>query len=125
MKHFLVLLLALIACTYLQAQEQLPDMSLFETYRHVEDNDTLPYRLYRSRKADTMMEALPVLIFHGMLDEVVRPSRSQQMYAALKVVGNEDAVIVTYPELGHVCWDEAFSMPGLFKWMFGKKKGLR
>jgi len=26
--------------------------------------------------------------------------------------------------LPHECWDEAFSTPGLFKWMFDKKNGL-
>ena len=258
MKHFLLLLLALMAGTYLQAQEQLPDTSLFASYYHIEGNDTLPYRLYRSEKADTMTEALPLVlflhgagergndnymqlkhcikyfledtitsrypfllmvpqcpdgkrwvntdwslsehtmdsvptvelfgvmtvldglvdvgavdstrvyicgismggygtwdalqrwpekfaaaivicgggdtayahamksipfyIFHGMLDRAVMPSRSIQMYNALKEVGNEEAILVTYPELGHVCWDAAFSTPGLFKWLFGKRR---
>ena len=258
MKHFLLLLLALMAGTYLQAQEQLTDISLFEAHHHIEGNDTLPYRLCRSEKADTKAKALPlviflhgagergndncmqlkhcinyfledtvtsrypfllmvpqcpndrrwvntdwsllehtmdsvptielscvmtvvdslincgavdasrvylagismggfgvwdalqrwpdrfaaaiaicgggdpayahamknipVYIFHGMRDETVMPLRSLQMYKALKDVGNEEAVLVTYPELGHGCWDEAFSTPGLFKWLFEKKK---
>ncbi len=258
MKHFLLLLLALMASTYLQAQEQLPDMSLLEARRHIEDNDTLPYRLYRSQKADTMTEALPLVIFlhgagergndncmqlkhcikyflndtvtghypfllmvpqcpedkrwvntdwslpehtmdsvpttelrgvmavldslidvgavdstrvyicgismggfgtwdalqrwpekfaaaipvcgggdptyaeamkdipfyifHGLQDGIVMPSRSMQMYDALREVGNTKVVLVTYPDLGHGCWDEAFSTPGLFKWLFGKRR---
>ena len=258
MKHFLLLLLALMASTYLQAQEQLPDMSLLEARRHIEGNDTLPYRLYRSQKADTMTEALPLVIFlhgagergndncmqlkhcikyflndtvtghypfllmvpqcpedkrwvntdwslpehtmdsvpttelrgvmavldslidvgavdstrvyicgismggfgtwdalqrwpekfaaaipvcgggdptyaeamkdipfyifHGLQDGVVMPSRSMQMYDALREVGNTKVVLVTYPDLGHGCWDEAFSTPGLFKWLFGKRR---
>ena len=40
MKHFFLLLLALMAGTYLQAQEQLPDTSLFEAHCHIEGNDT-------------------------------------------------------------------------------------
>lgn len=258
MKHFLLLLLALMASIYLQAQEQLPDASLFEACRHVEDNDTLFCRLYRSQKADTTTKALPcviflhgagerghdncaqlkhcikyflddtvtsrypfllmvpqcpedkrwvntdwslpehtmdsvptvellgvmalldslvdvgavdstrvyicgismggfgtwdalqrwpekfaaaipicgggdpahanvmkdipVYIFHGMRDGVVLPSRSMQMFNALVEAGNTKVILVTYPELGHVCWDEAFSTPGLFKWLFEKKK---
>ena len=257
MRHILCLLLALVAGT-LQAQEILLDMSLFEAHLHIEGNDTLPYRIYRSEKADTMTEAsplviflhgagergndncmqlkhcikyflddtvtsrypfllmvpqcpndrrwvnkdwslpehtmdsvptaemlgvmtvldslvgvgvvdstrvyicgismggfgtwdalqrwpgkfaaaiaicgggdptyvdamkdIPVYIFHGLLDGVVMPSRSMQMYNALKDVGNEEAILVTYPELGHVCWNEAFSTPGLFGWLFGKRK---
>lgn len=258
MKHFLLILLALMAGIYLQAQEQLPDTSLFASYYHIERNDTLPYRLYRSKKADTMTEALPLVIFlhgagergndnrmqlkhcikyfledtitslypfllmvpqcpndrrwvntdwslsehtmdsvptaelfgvmtvldglvdvgavdstrvyicgismggygtwdalqrwpekfaaaiaicgggdpayahamknipiyifHGMLDRAVMPSRSIQMYNALKEVDNEEAILVTYPKLGHLCWDAAFSTPGLFKWLFGKRR---
>ena len=258
MKHFHILFLALMASTYLQAQEQLPDISLFESHHNIEGNDTLPYRLYRSQKADSMTEALPlviflhgagergndncmqlkhcikyflddtvtsrypfllmapqcpngkrwvntdwsqsehkmdsvpttelhsvmtvldslitckavdasrvyicgismggygtwdalqrwpekfaaaipicgggdpayahamknipVYIFHGMLDGAVLPSRSIQMYNALKDAGNEEAILVTYPELGHLCWDAAFSTPGLIKWLFGKRR---
>ena len=267
MKHILILIFALAFGNLMQAQEnvnlsmeQLPDLSLFEAHRHIQGNDTLPYRLYRSEKADTMTEALPlvlflhgagergndnsmqlkhcikyflddtvtsrypfllmvpqcpndkrwvntdwslpehtmdsvpttelrgamavldslvgvgavdstrvyicgismggfgtwdalqrwpekfaaaipicgggdpayaevmkdipVYIFHGLLDGVVMPSRSVQMYNALKEVGNEEAILVTYPELGHLCWDAAFSTPGLFEWLFGKKKAL-
>ncbi|MBR5081816.1 MAG: prolyl oligopeptidase family serine peptidase [Bacteroidales bacterium] len=256
MKKLLFLVLALMAGNLLQAQEIMPDTSLFEAYCHIEGNDTLPYRLYRSQKADTMTEALPMVIFlhgagergndnymqlkhcikyflddtvtgrypfllmvpqcpnerrwvntdwslpehtmdslptaelrgvmtlldsltacgvvdstrvyisgismggfgvwdalqrwpekfaaaipicgggdpafahvmkdipiyifHGMLDGAVMPSRSIQMYNALREVGNEEAILVTYPELGHLCWDEAFSTPGLFEWLFGK-----
>ena len=257
MRHILCSLLALVAGT-LYAQEILPDTGLFEDHRHIEGNDTLPYRLYRSEKADTMTEALPltiflhgagergndnymqlkhcikyflddtvtssypfllmvpqcpndrrwvntdwslpehtmdsmptaelrgvmtvldslidvgvvdstqvyicgismggfgtwdalqrwpekfaaaiaicgggdpayaeamkdipIYIFHGLQDDAVMPSRSMQMFNALKDVGNEEVFLVTYPELGHVCWNAAFSMSGLFEWLFGKKR---
>ena len=49
-------------------------------------------------------------------------SRSIQMYNALMDAGNNEAILVTYPELGHGCWDEAFSTSGLFGWLFGKRK---
>ena len=263
---FLFLLFFVLPSRILKAQEiekplleQLPDTSLFEAHHHVEGNDTLPYRLYRSQRADTMTEALPLVIFlhgagergndnfmqlkhcirfflddsvtgrypfllmvpqcpnekrwvntdwtlpehqmeseptnelrgvmavldslvdcravdasqvyicgismggygvwdalqrwpekcaaaiaicgggdpayahsmkdvpvyvfHGLHDSIVMHSRSVQMYDALRNAGNEEAILVTYPELGHGCWDEAFSTPGLFKWLFGKKKG--
>ena len=258
MKHVHCLLLALMSAIYLQVQGQLPDTSLFESHRHIIGNDTLSYRLYRSMKADTKTEALPlviflhgagergndnclqlkhcirfflddtvtsrypfllmvpqcpdekrwvntdwslpehtmdsvptielqgvmtvldsliacgavdsmrvyicgismggfgvwdalqrwpekfaaaipicgggdpayadrmkdipVYIFHGLQDGIVMPSRSIQMYDALRDAGNNEAVLVTYPELGHSCWDEAFSTAGLFEWMFGKKR---
>ena len=70
------------------------------------------------------MKNIPVYIFHGLLDEVVMPSRSIQMYDALMEAGNEEAVLITFPELGHECWDKAFSTHGLFGWMFGKRKDV-
>ena len=258
MKKLLFLALALMVGNLLQAQEILPDTCLFEAYHHIESNDTLSYRLYRSQKADTMTDALPlviflhgagergndnymqlkhcikyflddtvtsrypfllmvpqcpnerrwvntdwslpehkmdsvstaemcgvmavldslidvgavdstrvyicgismggfgvwdalqrwpekftaaipicgggdpayaeamkdvpVYIFHGLQDGVVMPSRSIQMYEALRDAGNEEAILLTYPKLGHGCWDEAFSTLGLFRWLFEKKK---
>lgn len=64
------------------------------------------------------MKDIPIYIFHGMRDGVVTPSRSTQMYNALKQAGNPRAVLVTYPDLGHECWDRALSTPGIFKWLF-------
>lgn len=66
------------------------------------------------------LKDLPIFIFHGMRDEVVNPSRSRQMYDALRMAGNQKVTLVTYPELGHVCWDEAFTTPGIFNWLFGR-----
>lgn len=65
------------------------------------------------------MKDLPIYIFHGMRDGVVMPSRSIQMYHALKDAGSQKAILVTYPDLGHECWNRAFSTPGIFQWLFG------
>ena len=66
MKKLFFFVLAMMVGNLHQAQEILPDTSLFEAHRHIEGNDTLPYQLYRSQKADTMTEALPLVIFlHG------------------------------------------------------------
>ena len=65
------------------------------------------------------MKDLPIYIFHGMQDEVVMPARSQQMYDALTNAGNYNAVLITYPDLGHECWNRVFSTPGIFQWLFG------
>ena len=88
MRKFLFLVLALMFGNLLQAQE-----SLFEAYCHIEGNDTLPYRLYRSQKADTMTEALPLVIFlHGAGER-----------------GNDNCKLVRHSK-------------GLYRWLFGKKR---
>ena len=66
-----------------------------------------------------VMKDLPISIFHGMRDGVVMPSRSMQMYNALTEAGSQKAILVTYPDLGHECWNRAFSTPGIFQWLFG------
>ena len=68
------------------------------------------------------MKDLPIYIFHGLKDSVVLPSRSIQMYEALKASGSHDYLLITYPNFNHQCWDQAFSTPGLFYWLFGNKK---
>ena len=68
------------------------------------------------------MKDIPIYIFHGLQDGIVMPSRSIQMYDALQNVGNNEVILITYPELGHGCWDEALCTSGLFGWLFGKKK---
>lgn len=68
------------------------------------------------------MKDIPIYIFHGLQDDIVIPSRSLQMYNALKTAGSQKAILVTYPNLAHGCWDEAFSTPGLFHWLFGKRR---
>ena len=67
----------------------------------------------------TALKDIPIYIFHGMRDEIVTPLRSIQMYNALTHAGSHKAILVTYPELAHGCWDKAFSTPGIFKWLFG------
>lgn len=59
-------LLAGIFLLSLPSLAQQPDTNLFEAHLHIEGNDTLPYRLYRSEKADTITEVLPLVVFlHG------------------------------------------------------------
>lgn len=64
------------------------------------------------------MKDIPIYIFHGKQDGVVMPVRSQQMYDALTEAGNHNAILITYPELKHECWNKAFSTSGIFKWLF-------
>ena len=69
-----------------------------------QENIILPYRLFQSEKAETMTEAVPLVVFlHGTGER-----------------GNDKSPLVIYPSADHGCWDEAFSTPGLFKWLFEK-----
>jgi predicted peptidase len=56
-------------------------------------------------------------IFHGGKDDIVLPSFSEKMVAALK---KEKASVrfTLYPEANHNSWDAAFAEPGLLPWLF-------
>lgn len=60
-------------------------------------------------------------VFHGAKDDVVLPSFSQQMVAALQKTGAR-VRYTEYPEANHNSWDPAFAEPGLLKWLFSQHK---
>jgi len=60
-------------------------------------------------------------IFHGAKDDVVLPSFSRQMVAALRKTGAR-VRYTEYPGANHNSWDPAFAEPGLLKWLFSQHK---
>ncbi len=60
-------------------------------------------------------------IFHGAKDNVVLPKYSEQMVHALQQA-KAKVKFTVYPEAGHNSWDNAFTEPNLFKWLFSNKK---
>ncbi len=62
---------------------------------------------------------IPQWIFHGALDEVVPPRRSEEMAEALRACG-ADVRLTLYPDLGHNSWDRAYREEGLYSWLLGQ-----
>jgi predicted peptidase len=62
---------------------------------------------------------IPIWVFHGELDKVVLPSRSVNMINAIKNAGGNPKFTL-YPNVGHGSWNNAFSEPELFPWLFGQ-----
>ncbi len=78
--------------------------------------DADPYAAIAAR-----VRSLPIWIFHGDADDVVRPEESRRMYAALKKLGAE----VTYteiPKANHNAWDPAYSRADLIEWMLKQRR---
>ncbi|MCD4831399.1 MAG: prolyl oligopeptidase family serine peptidase [Anaerohalosphaeraceae bacterium] len=63
---------------------------------------------------------VPVWIFHGALDHIVKVARSRNMVAALKKAGGTPKY-TEYPKVKHNAWSYSYS-PQLFEWMFKQKK---
>jgi predicted peptidase len=64
---------------------------------------------------------LPFWVFHGNKDDVVLPSFSEAMVAAIKKAGG-DVKFTLYPNANHNSWDSAFAEPDLLPWLFSKSK---
>lgn len=60
-------------------------------------------------------------IFHGLKDNVVDPTFSRKMAAALKAQGTE-ARLTLYPEANHNSWDAALAENDLLPWLFSHHK---
>ncbi len=60
-------------------------------------------------------------IYHGKKDDVIPVEASEAAYNALKMHG-VDVQLIELPEVGHECWDMAFSSPDFLSWIFSKSK---
>jgi len=64
---------------------------------------------------------LPIWVFHGGKDGVVKPARSRNMIEAIKKAGGTPKY-TEYPEVGHGSWGPAYQDPALFRWLFSQKR---
>ncbi len=71
------------------------------------------------KMAETIKD-VPIWAFHGALDKLVKPLRSQNMINAIKKYGGQPKY-TEYKNLGHLCWNAAFTTPELYEWMFAQK----
>jgi predicted peptidase len=67
------------------------------------------------------LKSLPLWVFHGAKDGVVKPIRSQRMVEALKKVGSK-VRYTEYPTVGHDSWNPAYQDPEMMKWLFEQKR---
>lgn len=63
---------------------------------------------------------VPVWVFHGGADDVVKTVRSRNIVAALKAAGGSPKY-TEYPGVGHGSWDQAYGEAELFPWLFSQK----
>ncbi|MEM7697625.1 MAG: prolyl oligopeptidase family serine peptidase [Verrucomicrobiota bacterium] len=60
---------------------------------------------------------LPIWVFHGAQDSVVRLEESERLVGLLQKKGNEAVKLTVYPEAGHDSWTEAYLTDELYTWM--------
>lgn len=61
------------------------------------------------------LKAMPIWVFHGAKDRIVRPAESRRMVRALRAVGG-NVKLTIYPEADHDSWTETYNNPELYDW---------
>ncbi len=65
--------------------------------------------------------AMPIWVFHGASDGVVKVARSRDMIAAIKQAGGQPKY-TEYPGVGHNSWTPTFNEPKLLEWICVQKQ---
>lgn len=71
-------------------------------------------------KTAAKIKDIPLWVFHGSLDKVVKPSRSRNMIKAIIEAGGEPSY-TEYPRVSHGSWKPAYQEAALLPWLFSKK----
>lgn len=66
---------------------------------------------------------LPVWAFHGALDEIVPPSRSQELVDRLRDCGGH-VRFTLYTDAGHDAWTRTYENPELYRWLLQHRRGV-
>ena len=69
------------------------------------------------------LKDVPVWIFHGGKDDVVPPSQSRRMDAALRAAGARDAHYTEFPDANHNSWDATYAHAPMWDWLFAQRRG--
>ncbi|MDL1878506.1 phospholipase [Cytophagia bacterium CHB2] len=64
---------------------------------------------------------MPVWIFHGEADPVIRVTESREMNAALRALGGK-VKYTEYPGVGHNSWDSAYAEPEFWSWLWAQRR---
>lgn len=64
---------------------------------------------------------LPTWAFHGALDNNVSVQGSRDAIEELKRLGGAP-IYTEYPKLQHICWDEAYATPDLWRWLIQQRR---
>ena len=59
----------------------------------------------------------------GGKDDVVPPSQSRRMDAALKAAGARDARYTEFPDANHNSWDATYAHAPMWDWLFAQRRG--
>ena len=65
---------------------------------------------------------IPIRIFHGTADDVVKVDFSKNAYNSLKAYGAKKAELILFQGVNHNSWDSAFAYNGFLSWLYNQKR---
>jgi predicted peptidase len=64
---------------------------------------------------------IPIWVFHGGSDPLVKPEYSRKMVEAIRQAGGKPG-FTEYPGVGHDSWTQTYRNPDVLDWLFKQKK---
>jgi len=71
------------------------------------------------------LKDLPIRIYQGAKDPIVRLVTAEKMHKALEDAGAKDAELKVYPDAGHDCWTETYDDAKVFEWLLKQKRAAK
>lgn len=68
------------------------------------------------------LAAVPMLVVHGTIDDIVPVFSSRIMVNAIWNAGGQKVIYQELPEVNHDCWTVTYNSPATWKWLFAQKK---
>lgn len=76
-----------------------------------------PYAVMAQRLKDT-----PIWMFHGALDDVVKPDDDRRLKAAFDAAGAMDVRYTEYPQGNHNAWDATYADAQMWAWVLAQRR---
>lgn len=68
------------------------------------------------------LKNIGIRAFHGKIDGTVPYMGTVEMVEKIKEYGNDNCTGTYFDDVGHNCWNNAYSTPGLVDWLLNQKK---
>jgi predicted peptidase len=67
------------------------------------------------------LKHLPIWVFHGAKDDIIKLDRSEELVERLKRC-NGNVRFTVYPDAGHDAWTRTYEDPGLYTWLLQQRR---
>jgi predicted peptidase len=68
------------------------------------------------------LKDLPIRIYQGAKDPVVRLDTAERMEKALKAAGAKNVKLIVYPDAGHDSWTQTYDNPEVYEWLLKHRR---